>query len=142
MNWFRLHSGTGSLMSLVLLLGASQACTTGHSDFIQASHYTFPNSNVVPMGTVSGKVSKWTLFSAKLIDETVAREAIYEALRQKGGNMLINYTASTTTTAIPIPPIFLAMVFRTVYTVEGMACTVDTGRQFLDADPLEEDPGE
>ena len=115
---------------VLAILGLGSACTVTSGRYIPSSRFTYPNSNVVSLGNVTGESARWSIITAATIDGTVAQEAIRQALRQKGGQMLINFTMTTTTTTIPTP--FFIPIYRTSFRVEGMACSMDVGIQKLD----------
>lgn len=123
----RLRRSMGYLV-LGLMLVVSVGCTMKMGMLQPNSHFAYPNSNVEPLGRVTGSASKTRVFSAAVVDKEMIDVAYADALKQKGGDLLINYKASTNTTMIPLPFI---PIFITEYTVDGTAAKMTVGRQEL-----------
>lgn len=111
---------------IVLLAFTFFGCTMKIGQFVPNSHFAFPNSNVKPLGHVSAEVSKVRVFVAAMVDKKMIDEVMNKALKQKGGDLLINYKNTTSVTFFPIVPIFVTKV-----RVEGTACEMTIGRQYL-----------
>lgn len=103
-------------------------CTVKYGFFEPNSHFAFPNSNVKPLGQVSGESSRTRIFIVKSVDKEMIDEAISNALKAKGGDLLINYKNTTSVTMIPIP---LFTIYTTTLHIEGTACKMTIGRQEL-----------
>ena len=119
------------LMSGVVVLAmfiASVGCTIKLGMFLPNSNFAYPNSNVEPLGRVTGSASKTTVFSAAIVDKEMLDTAYANALKQKGGDLLINYKLTTETTMIPIPFI---PIFITELKVDGTAAKMTVGKQEL-----------
>lgn len=109
--------------------GALAGCTVGSSVALKPqSHFSYPNSNVTPIGRVRGEATTQSIFAPNFMDADVELEAIQAALKEKGGDVLIDYVLSTKTTMIPL---FILNVFVTTYTVEGTAAKMVIGKREL-----------
>jgi hypothetical protein len=92
------------------------------------SHFEYPNSNVRPLGNVSGEASLTTFFTPPLPSGAVQKEAIENALSKKpGADLMVNYISSVEITSWPFPP-----VFKLTYHVDGTAAEMQIGVQKLD----------
>ena len=92
------------------------------------SHFSYPNSNVVPLGRVQGEASVTTILTPTIMDADLEDEAIQKALSQKGGEILIDYTLTTQIKFIPIP---IFPIYITTYRVDGTAAKMTIGKQKL-----------
>lgn len=118
---------SGYKILIVLLAFTFFGCTMKMGEFMPNSHFAFPNSNVKPLGHVSAEISKTTILVPSMVDKEMIDELMDKALKQKGGDLLINYKASTSVTYIPIGiPIFITKV-----RLDGTACEMTIGRQYL-----------
>lgn len=111
---------------IVLLAFTFSGCTYKIGQFMPNSHFAFPNSNVKPLGHVSAEVSKITICAPAMVDKEMIDEVMDKALKQKGGDLLINYKNTTSVTFFPSIPIFITRV-----RLEGTACKMTIGRQYL-----------
>lgn len=87
------------------------------------NRFDFPNSNVIPIGHVSGKSTKYTFLFPSVSDPSMEEDAVRQALAERGGDMLIDgeyYWRS-----------FGYFIYWTEVQVEGQAATVDLGLQHL-----------
>jgi len=116
----------GYKIFMVFLAFALFGCTYKIGEFSPNSHFAFPNSNVKPLGFVAAEVSKTGIFVAPPVDKEMIDELMDKALKQKGGDLLINYKTSTSVTFFPIIPIYITKVRLT-----GTACEMTIGRQYL-----------
>lgn len=89
------------------------------------SHFDFPNSNVIPIGHVSGEAAA-TGFYPMFMDADLKQEVIRNALQQKGGDILIDATYYYDIKSILILPFY-----TTTLKVEGTACKMELGKQEL-----------
>jgi len=117
----------GLKYSILILLSivACYGCTMNIGRFEPNSHFAFPNSNVIPLGHVSAEISRVGFLSAKSVDKEMVDEVMNKALKEKGGDLLINYKFSTSTTWFILP------IFTTALHVDGTACKMTVGRQEL-----------
>ncbi|MCK4468036.1 MAG: hypothetical protein KAU60_06760 [Desulfobacterales bacterium] len=113
-------------IALLILAVSLSGCSFKMGDYIPNSHFAFPNSNVEPLGHVSAEVSRTGFFNAALVDKELIKEVMDQALKQKGGDILINYKMDTTVSSWVILPIY-----TTTLHVEGTACKMTVGRQEL-----------
>jgi len=116
-----------SALAIVAVLFTSTGCTMKIGMFQPNSNFAYPNSNVEPLGRVTGSASKWGIFSASIIDKDMLDTAYSNALKQKGGDLLINYKITSETTLYPI---FIPF-FKTELKVDGTAAKMTVGKQEL-----------
>lgn len=113
---------------LALSLGVAVAgCAIGQSSRVNASHFVYPNSNVVPMHKTHGKKTSmcgilfvgWNGFTANKVEQAYAR-----ALKG-GGDLVINAVETRTQFLVP-------MLFQLCsITVVGTAAKMEVGKQEL-----------
>lgn len=111
---------------ILFIILALSGCTFKVGDFVPNNRFAFPNSNVECMGNVSAEVSKMGFFNAVSVDKALIDDVMNQALKEKGGDLLINYKMETSVTSYAILPIF-----QTTFRVEGTACKMTVGRQEL-----------
>lgn len=111
---------------LLFIILVSSGCTFKVGDFVPNNRFAFPNSNVECLGNVSGEVTKTGFFNAVSVDKALIDEVMSQALKEKGGDLLINYKMETTVTSFAILPIY-----QTTLRIEGTACKMTVGRQEL-----------
>jgi hypothetical protein len=110
----------------IALLGLLCACAGPSAIYDKPqSHFSFPNSNVQPIGPVRAEVSKTNLFFPDVGNPNLEQDAVRHALSEKGGDLLINgrYFWSSTYFYLLIP------IYSTTLVVEGEAATMQIGRQ-------------
>ena len=113
----------------LFLIFTSTGCTIGTGALLEPqSHFDFPNSNIIPLGKVHGEASTTSIFIPNPMDADLQEEAIQNALRQKGGDILIDYTYSYKITSWVLLPIY-----TTTIEVDGTACKMEIGEQELEA---------
>jgi len=104
-------------------------CTVGSGAYPKPqSHFDFPNSNVIPLGKAHGEASTVSFFYPDIANPDVEEEAILNALREKGGDLLIDYTYFYKVTMIPLPYL---PIYSTTIQVDGTACKMEIGQQIL-----------
>jgi hypothetical protein len=118
-------------MKLILLLiiassvGLLAGCIVEGGRFSPESHFSFPNSTVVPLGQVKATRSRWSVLTPSLSGDD-ALELMREALAQKAGaDLIIDYVLDTTTTIFP------PFIYKTDMVFEGTAVKMTIGRQEL-----------
>ena len=116
------------LIGLVALMlsGCTQTFVT---QLAPQSHFAYPNSNVYPLGHVSGQFSKTSigLMPDVSMSSSFEYEAIANALEQKpGADLLLNAMHFVDITTFPIP-----LISTVTYRVEGSAAKMTTGHQTL-----------
>ena len=112
----------------LFLILTSAGCTIGTGALLEPqSHFDFPNSNVIPLGKVHGKASTVSFIPSPM-DADLQEEAVQNALAQKGGDILIDYTYSYKITSWVLLPIY-----TTTIEVDGTACKMEIGEQELEA---------
>ncbi len=117
--WFAL-----ALMLAIVTAG----CTIKMSQLAPNTHFAYPNSNITPLGPVSAETSRTTVIMAKAVDQQMLDEVFGKALKEKGGDFLINAKITTTVTMIPIP---ILNIFITTLKVDGTAVKQTIGQQQL-----------
>lgn len=107
--------------SLVLITGC--AVTAGR--FNTETHFSFPNSNVVPLGQVKSTMSRWSFLLPNVTGDD-ALGLMKEALAQQSGtDLVINYVLDTKTTIFPL------FIYKTDMVLEGTAAKMEIGEQEL-----------
>lgn len=113
----------------IVFLISSAGCSMGSFVmFFPQSHFSYPNSNVVPIGPATGETSTVSLFIPVFWDADMQEEALAKAIKQKGGDMLIDYVG---TTEITMFPLMFINVYMTTYKVEGTVAKMELGKQIL-----------
>jgi len=119
----------GKFSKLVLGIGillTLYSCTIGTGAYISPqTHFDFPNSNVIPIGYARGEASA-TGFYPSIADANLKLDAIQNALKQKGGDLLIDATFYYDVKSMIILPLYI-----TTLTVEGTACKMEIGKKEL-----------
>lgn len=108
----------------VILLTMLASCSFTGGELGPNSHFPYPNSNVEPLGNVSAEISRTKFLSAQFVDQEMIDEVLTAALRQKGGDSLVDYKLSVTTTQVPLLPIY-----TTTLRVSGTAVKMTIGQQ-------------
>lgn len=103
-----------SVMVVGLLLAVA-GCTTVLGTNIATDSVVPPTTAIEPLGRVHGAVSTGQWFWAREADKQMYDEAKRAALKQKGGNLLINAKITTTLTS------YLAIYYKTEVAIEGTA---------------------
>lgn len=104
-------------------------CTTTKGSFNPSTHFTYPNSNIAPLGYVSASVKDQGFILPPKVDKEKIAKLMEDALAQKpGADMIINYKIDTTYTQIPIP--IFTIFFQTIK-LEGTAAKMTVGKQEL-----------
>ena len=117
-----------ALLSSVILLSATSACTMFDTSFpFSQSHFTYPNSNVKPIGHATGEASTTSL-SPDFNDPNLEEQAISNALSSRGGDLLINYNERQYITMIPL---VIFNIYTTTVQVDGTAVKMTVGEQNL-----------
>ena len=104
---------------------------------VAQSHFTYPNSNVIPIGKVKGSArASGTLQSFPNIGDTINR-AMKQAIGSKSGaDLLLNIIQSGTittysTTGMRNDEFFYDVRYELEVVVEGTAAKMEVGRQNL-----------
>ncbi|HKI73580.1 MAG TPA: hypothetical protein VJ998_02995 [Pseudomonadales bacterium] len=107
---------------LLALAGCTQSFFTGTRP---QSNFDYPNSNVTPLGHVSGSASTSAFFGTPFVTSDLEQRAIQNAISKKpGADLLINYETFQDRSG------FL-FVHSLTYRVEGTAAKMEIGRQDL-----------
>ena len=118
----------GRLVAIVVLLAALAGCSIKVSQLQPNTHFAYPNGNITPLGRVSAETSRTRIFIAKAVDQEMMDEVIGKALKEKGGDLMINAKVSTTVTMVPL--VFIN-IFTTTLRVDGTAAKQVVGQQQL-----------
>ncbi len=113
------------LIMALSFLGGATGCSIKAGHFNPESHFSFPNSNVQPLGQVKATRSKWSfLFPNVTGDDTL--ELMKEAISQQSdADLVVNYVLDTRTTILPI------FIYKTDMVFEGTAAKMIIGEQEL-----------
>jgi len=113
------------LIRTILAVGlvlALAGCTTVLGTNIATDSVVPPTAGIEPLGRVHGAVSTGQWFWAREADKQMYDEAKRVALKQKGGDLLINAKITTTLTS------YLALYYKTEVAIEGTAAKLVMGR--------------
>ena len=115
---------------LLLLVISLSGCTVGRFAWVYPqSHFAPPNSNIVPLGRVQAEDSiVWVFFP--VMQDADLQETVHQmAIKQKGGDILIDYVGITEIVLYPVPYI---NIYVTTYKVDGTAAKiVEIGKKEL-----------
>lgn len=113
------------LMLVFVLLAGAGCSTMTLGNYVPNSQFSYPNSNVKPLGPTSATISKTKFFLAPELTPDDIRAVYNEALgKVDGANILVNFKQDTTYTSI--------CLFNTIeYRLEGEAAKMDVGQQSL-----------
>lgn len=100
------------------------------------SHYTFPNSNVIPIGTASGKARRSGDNNRFPDIQSANQEAMDQAIASKGGDLLLNATidgtlTTKTTTYIRGTSFSINIDYDYDAVVQGTVAKMEIGKQIL-----------
>lgn len=101
-------------MLIMMLAVAVTGCTTVLGTNIEADRILPVNPVIEPLGLVSASVSRGSWFWAEPSDKQLYEEVRRAALKQKGGDLLINAKVATTLTTYLI-------YFKTEVAIMGTA---------------------
>lgn len=104
-------------------------CSMKMGTFAEKTHFSFPNSNIKPLGQVSASMEKTGFIFPPVVTADDIRNLLENALGQKpGADLVINYKTDTEFSFIPIP----ILSFYTVKTtLTGTAVSMEIGMQEL-----------
>ncbi|HKI73581.1 MAG TPA: hypothetical protein VJ998_03000 [Pseudomonadales bacterium] len=110
------------IVGMFLILGG---CTTTVGGYAPQSNFTYPNSNVVPLGQVEAHKSFTGFFVPHFITAKDVEGVMQQALSQKpDAALLVNYKTDTSLTT-------LGPFYRTTLSVRGTAVSMEVGQQDL-----------
>lgn len=111
-----------TLFSLCIITG----CSIKAGGFNSETHFSFPNSNVTPLGQVKSTLSRWSFFASP-VEGDDALNLVNEAIAQKpGADLMLNYILDTKITIFP------PLIYKTEMVVEGTAAKMEIGEQELE----------
>lgn len=122
-----MRNATRNLLLLSMVVAATISligCTRSSGFYFNNSKFVYPNSNIEPLGHVSVSESWDGLFFPPRLGAEEINSVVNAALRQKGGDLLINYKMTVSVTTFPIIPIYITELI-----VEGTAAKMTIGRQ-------------
>ena len=90
------------------------------TDFVNQSHFDYPNSNIIPIGNTTGEASLSTFITPAFKTSELEEEAINNALKKKAGDILLNYMVFEKQTNFLL---FNTLTLR----VEGVAAKMEIG---------------
>ena len=106
------------------LLLIFSGCTITAGGLIPNTKFAFPNSNVEPLGKVQVEDTKFSVLIPRVFSSTDVKGMYNDALKQKGGDLLINAKMKNKTTIIWI-------IYINKMTIEGTAAKMEVGKQVL-----------
>lgn len=127
----------GSKIYLTLIIASMffVGCTIKQGDFAPETHFSYPNSNVKPLGQVKASIKKASFIKTPDITAEDVNKLFEDALGQKpGADLIINYKTTTTSTMYPLPTpmgIIIPLYNTVQIDLEGTAASMDIGLQEL-----------
>ena len=113
-----------SRFCLAIAAVALCGCLQTSSSRVLSTRFAFPNSDLTPIGPVKNETTQFSVLFFPTMDKAAFDELTQGALKQDGGDTLVDYVL-TTTVIYPILPIYY-----TKYDVEGTSVrVVEIGRQ-------------
>jgi hypothetical protein len=103
-----------TILAVGLVL-ALEGCTTVLGTNIATDSVVPPTADIQPLGKVQAAVSSGQFLWARETDKQMYDEAKRAALKQKGGDLLINAKITTTLTS------YLALYYKTEVAIDGTA---------------------
>jgi hypothetical protein len=120
--YYRLQSAAVTVCAAVAGCFMVSACAGPSTTFDRAqSRYTFPNSNIKPIGHVSAEATKYTLLTPSISDPDMEEEVLRTAITQRGGDMLIDAEYYWNS--------FGYLIYWNKVHVDGQAAMIDLGLQ-------------
>jgi len=111
--------------TILALSSLSTGCTYNQGQYGPNSHFSYPNSNVVPLRQVKASTSKISLIIFPSFDDAEIIQLVQDALAQQpGADLLLNFTLDTKT-------ISYIILTKTDITIEGTAAKMNVGMQEL-----------
>ena len=112
---------------------AGLAACAGPSMFYPSaqSHFDFPNSNVIPVGPAKGVASRSYIMPFQVPsfnDPYMLKEAQAQAIKSRGGDLLIDQSISMKSMMVPLPFIQIVTVDMEV---EGTVAKMEIGKKSL-----------
>ncbi len=113
------------IILLIAILIVSSGCTMNLGSYGTNSHFSYPNSNVSPMGHVKATTSKLGFIIFPSFNDGEIIKLTQDAIAQQpGADLLLNYTLDTKITSFMIAT-------KLEITIEGTAAKMSVGSQKL-----------
>jgi len=123
------HRGwlAGTLLLVGLLI---QSCSAARGVWpVAQSHEIYPDTRIVPIGEAKGEGRDWFFTYGGVVDmmhPDIQKEAVNEAIKSKGGTLLIDYTLSLKATRIPFGLFIVGLDgWWITWTAEGTAAKME-----------------
>jgi hypothetical protein len=108
----------------------STGCSLKLGNIGEKTHFSYPNSNIKPLGHVQASKSKRSFIIPPTLTADDVRGLMNDALSQKAGaDLIINYKVDTQITVIPIP---IFTIYTLELTLSGTAVSMEVGQQELE----------
>lgn len=113
---------------IILMFGSMlAACSMTAGGVGEKTHFSFPNSNVSPLGPVKVEKVKWSWIFPRNFSAQEMKDMLNEALAQQAGaDLVINYKTDVTVTVVPI-----LNIIKTTFVLQGTAADMVVGEQAL-----------
>lgn len=113
--------------------GSTTQVTKSASTFrMPQSHFTFPNSNVIPLGSATGTAKRNGDLNNFPDIGGATTEAMEKAIKSKGGDLMINVMINTvTTTTSTYGGGSFSVLYNVDISVQGTVVKMEVGKQFL-----------
>ncbi len=116
------------IIGLATIAVLQAGCSMTRGTFEPSTHFAYPNSNVQPLGHVSGIVKEGSFIIPPELTKEKALKLISDTLAQKpGADMVVNYRLDTTYTVYPFYslPLYIVQEIK----LEGTAVKMQVGEQ-------------
>lgn len=117
----------GVLLSVALLAGG---CSGARGVWpVAQSRIVYPDITIVPIGEAKGESSDWFFTYGGVVDlmhPNIAEAAVQDAIKSKGGALLIDYTLSLKATRVPFGLFIIGLDgWWITWTAEGTAAKME-----------------
>lgn len=114
-----------SMVGLLLVLSAG-GCTIASGVWpVPQSHFSYPNSNVIPLGPGKGEATAMGFGPPDIMDVDLMEAAVQNAIRQKGGDLLVDYYLFYEIKT------YLPFIYDITWRAEGTVAKMEIGKQKL-----------
>lgn len=116
--------------SVLLLAIVLQGCSAARGIWpVAQSHEIYPDTRFVPIGEAKGEASDYFFTYGGVVDlmhPDIAEAAVRDAIKPKGGDLLIDYTLSLKATRIPFGLFIVGLDgWWITWTAEGTAAKIE-----------------
>ncbi|TAJ27425.1 MAG: hypothetical protein EPO64_05595 [Nitrospirae bacterium] len=118
------------LVSVLLLVIVLQGCSSARGIWpVGQSRVLYPTTTIIPIGEARGEASDYFFTYGGVVDlmhPDIAEVAVQDAIKSKGGDLLIDYTLSLKATRIPFGLFIVGLDgWWITWTAEGTAAKME-----------------